>query len=155
MTERMLIALALGAVFLCALALARAWLRYRDRRVLARVRATLSPVADAQADDSPRLLYFTTQTCVVCRAQQEPAIERLREHIPDLQVDRHDAVVDRELAAEYGVLSVPTTAVFSRTGELVTINRGFTPAAVLFAQLEGREPSFDGGLPVLSEPVTS
>jgi thiol-disulfide isomerase/thioredoxin len=152
MTERLLIALALGAAFLGALALARAWLRYRDRRVMARVRAALPLVRDG-AEGAPRLLYFTTQTCVVCRAQQEPAIERLREHISDLRVDRRDAIADHALAAEYGVLSVPTTAVFSRAGELVTINRGFTPAAVLFAQLEGRELAFEGGLPVLSEPV--
>lgn len=155
MTERLLIALALGASFMLTLALARAWLRYRDRRVVARVRAGLAGRGgDAATGDVPRLIYFTTQSCVVCRVQQEPAIELLRQHVSDLVIERHDAVADRELASEYGVLSVPTTAVFDRAGALVTINRGFAPAAVLFAQIEGREPSFDGGLPTLSEPVT-
>lgn len=154
MTERLLIAVAIGASFMLALALARAWLRRRDRRVFARVRAaTGGAAAGDAAAGMPRLLYFTTQSCVVCRVQQEPAIALLREHVADLIVDRHDAVADRELASAYGVLSVPTTAVFDRAGQLVTINRGFAPAAALFAQIEGREPSFDGGMATLSEPV--
>jgi thiol-disulfide isomerase/thioredoxin len=153
MTERLLITLALGAGFVVALAVARVWLRRRDRRVIARVRAAVPAASAGTASGAPRLVYFTTQSCVICRAQQEPAIQRLREHLTDLHVERHDAVAEHELAGAYGVLSVPTTAVFNRAGELVTINRGFVPAAVLFAQLEGREPAFEGGLPALSEPV--
>ena len=42
---------------------------------------------------------------------------------------------------------------FDRAGQLVTINRGFAPAAVLFAQIEGREPAFDGGISMPDEPL--
>ena len=152
MTERLVVTFALVAGGMLALALARAALRYRDRRIVERLRAA---GAEHAPEDglAPRVVYFTTQTCVVCRVQQEPAIERLRSHIQDLHLERHDAVADGELASEYGVLSVPTTAVYDRAGRLVTINRGFVPAAVLFAQIEGREPAFEGGLSMTSEPV--
>ncbi|MDO9444773.1 MAG: thioredoxin family protein, partial [Dehalococcoidia bacterium] len=77
----------------------------------------------------------------------------LAERVPDLRIDRHDAVAATELAKEYGVLSVPTTAVYDRSGALVTINRGFTPAAVLLAQVEGRTPDLEGGAAMSSEVV--
>jgi thiol-disulfide isomerase/thioredoxin len=96
-------------------------------------------------------VYFTTKTCVVCKAQQEPALAALQRHAADVRVERHDAIEERELADEYGVLSVPTTAVYDRDGRLVTVNRGFTPAAVLLAQIEGREPRLEGGALMASE----
>jgi hypothetical protein len=147
MLERALLAGAAVLLIALAIASARRVLRWRDRRILARLRGAAVP------DARPRLVYFTTSTCVVCRVQQEPAIEALRTHMPELAIERHDAVAERALASEYGVLSVPTVAVYDRSGQLVTINRGFTPAAVLRSQIEGTEPVLDGGVAMSSEPL--
>ncbi|MEZ4501197.1 MAG: thioredoxin family protein [Dehalococcoidia bacterium] len=144
MVERALVAVALLALVFGGLVLARRWLAWRDRRLVARMNEA-QPAIEAEGGP-PRLVYFTTTTCVVCRLQQEPAIEALREHLPELVLERYDAIEARALASEYGVLSVPTTAVYDRTGALVTINRGFAPAAVLLGQIEGRDVATEGGV---------
>lgn len=166
MVERVLITGALLALLVALLVLGRRWYAARNERIERRVRAATSRPAggiesgsasDAPvvAQEAPRIVYFTTRTCVVCRAQQEPAMEALRRQVPDVRIDRHDAVVERQLADDFGVLSVPTTAVYDRNGQLVTINRGFAPAAVLYAQIEGREPAFEAGAEMASEPVST
>ena len=111
------------------------------------------PATDESATGIPRIVYFTTTSCVVCRAQQQPAIEELLDKLPELEIDKYDAVHERELADRYGVLSVPTTAVYDRDGELVSINRGFAPAAVLYAQATGAEVMLDGGQEMAAERV--
>jgi thiol-disulfide isomerase/thioredoxin len=149
MLERLVVAAALLALFFLAVALGRGWYARRNARIEARLRA--AGLADAPDSVTPRIVYFTTKTCVVCKAQQEPALAALQRHAADVRVERHDAIEERELADEYGVLSVPTTAVYDRDGRLVTVNRGFTPAAVLLAQIEGREPRLEGGALMASE----
>ena len=157
MLERLLITGALMALFVAAIALGRRWYAARNRRIESRMRAqSPAPVGGSDGDEepvtvAPRIVYFTTKTCVVCKAQQEPAMAVVVERVADVRIERHDAIESRELADEYGVLSVPTTAVYDRSGQLVTINRGFTPASVLYAQVEGREPSLDGGAVMSSE----
>ena len=148
MLERLVIAALVVVGLAAAVWLARFALRVRDRRVVARLRA--APV-DAQSSGAPRIVYFTTTSCVVCRLQQEPAIERLQAELPEIVIEQHDAVAERELADEYGILSVPTTAVYDRDGELVVINRGFAPVAQLYAQATGAEPVSDGGVAMAAE----
>ena len=148
MLERLLIAAAVLATVMLAIAAARRWYAWRNARIEAQLRE------EPTTADGPRIVYFTTQTCVVCKAQQEPAIAAVLERVGgSLRVERHDAVEDRALADRYGVLSVPTTAVYDGAGELVSVNRGFAPASLLLSQLQGEAPSFDGGWAMPSEPV--
>ncbi|MCA9856437.1 MAG: thioredoxin family protein [Dehalococcoidia bacterium] len=159
MLERLLIATVVLAIVLVAIAAGRRWYAWRNARIEDRLRAEARAVsADTASEDAPtapggpRIVYFTTKTCVVCKAQQEPAIAAVREHLGDgLRIERHDAVEERALADRYGVLTVPTTAVYDAGGELVTVNRGFAPAAVLLSQLRGEVPSFEGGALMSSE----
>lgn len=150
MLERLIIAAVVVAGVVLAISAIRVVLRFRDRRIIDRLR-------DASSDDSapgvPRIVYFTTTSCVVCRMQQEPAIERLQQELPEVVIEHHDAVAERELADEYGILSVPTTAVYDRDGELVTINRGFAPVAQLLAQATGAEHVAEGGQAMASERI--
>ena len=149
MLERLAVAaIALAAVML-AIAAGRAWYARRNARIEARLREA-APAATDQAS-LPRIVYFTTTTCVVCKAQQEPAIAAVLRHAGEVTVERHDAVAERELADEYGVLTVPTTAVYGGNGQLVAVNRGFAPAALLLAQVRGQEPVFEGGAVMSSE----
>lgn len=150
MLERLLIAAAVLAVVALAIAGGRAWYAWRNTRIEARLRD------EAPSGVGPRIVYFTTQTCVVCKAQQEPAIAAVLERMGTaLRIERHDAVAERAEADRYGVLSVPTTAVYDASGDLVTVNRGFAPAALLLSQLRGHAPSFEGGVAMSSEPVDS
>lgn len=149
MLERLIIAALVVAGLVIAIALVRFALRLRDQRVVARLRET----ATDNAPGVPRIVYFTTTSCVVCRLQQEPAIERLQTELPELVIEQHDAVAERELADQYGILSVPTTAVYDRDGELVVINRGFAPVAQLYAQATGSEHVAEGGHAMAAERV--
>lgn len=156
MTERVLIAITMVVAFTLIVWVGRRWYAWRNERIETRLRAAAHAAASSQgvaAPGAPRIVYFTTQTCVVCKAQQEPAIAALQARLDDLVLERHDAVQEAALAGEYGVLSVPTTAVYDRSGRLVTINRGFTPAAVLLAQVEGRDPELESGAMMSSESV--
>ena len=150
MLERLIIAAVVVAALVVALAMIRVALRLRDRRIVNRLR---EEPAGTTGPGVPRIVYFTTTSCVVCRMQQEPAIERLRQELPELVIEQHDAVAERELADQYGILSVPTTAVYDREGDLVTINRGFAPVAQLYAQATGAEQILEGGHAMASERV--
>lgn len=150
MTERALLAVALIVLTVVVIAAVRALLDRRDRRTVEHLRASHAVEGGPGA---PRVVYFTTTTCVICRAQQEPALAALATELPDLILERHDAIDERALAGDYGVITVPTTAVYDRDGQLVTINRGFTSAAVLHSQIEGTELMLEGGVAASSEPV--
>lgn len=154
MLERALIALALLVLFTGAIWLGRRWYERRNARIEERLRAS-TPTTDERkepsrtdnsspASNSPRIVYFTTRSCLVCKTQQEPAIERLIEEVPEVVVEQYDAVEESALAKEYGVLLVPTTAVYDRTGALVAVNRGFAPAVRLRAQVDGETRSRRG-----------
>ncbi len=151
MLERALVALALLGLLALLVAGARTWLRWRDVRLVER----LNPASTGAALEAvpPRVVYFTTTTCIVCKAQQEPALRALADRLPELVLERHDAIEDRALAKQFSVLSVPTTAVYDTSGALVAINRGFAPAAVLLGQIERRDVASEGGLAFEGEPV--
>lgn len=153
MLDRLLIVAAVLAATALAVWLVRIALAARDRRIVSRLQAPANAAPDGGREVAPLIVYFTTTSCVVCRHQQEPAIERLSEELPELVIERHDAVAETVLADEYGVLSVPTTAVYDRAGELVTINRGFAPVAQLYAQATGGEHVAEGGVAMASERV--
>lgn len=151
MLERLLIAAVVVAGVALAIAVTKMVLRARDRRIVDRLRNE-TPATQVETG-APRIVYFTTTSCVVCRMQQEPAMEYLKQELPEIVIEQHDAVAEAELADEYGVLSVPTTAVYDREGELVTINRGFTPVAQLYAQATGSDHIAEGGHAMAAERV--
>jgi thiol-disulfide isomerase/thioredoxin len=150
MTERLLIAGMIVLLIILILRFAQILLSWRDRRIVARLRDAAPSESPSGA---PRIVYFTTTSCIVCRLQQEPAMEQLRAALPEVRIEKHDAVAEPTLADDYGVLSVPTTAVYDRSGELVTINRGFAPVAQLYAQATGAEALAEGGVDMASERI--
>ena len=111
-----------GAVVLAAAGLEtfRAW---RARRLSAGVGGT----AAAQ----PYILYFTGDSCTVCKTHQEPALARLG----DVRIDKVDAVAERELADRFHVYTLPTTVVLAADGRAVHVNYGYAPAPKLQRQL--------------------
>ena len=155
MTERLVIAIVAACAIVLAIRLARTLLAAHDRRVLTRLQAEPTGTASTGANvpSTPRILYFTTETCVVCKRQQAPALAALRNRIPALRIEEPDAVRDSALASEFHIRSVPTPAVYSADGTLVAINRGFAPASMLLAQIEGRPPDHEGDVEMAAEAV--
>ena len=111
-----------GAVVLVAAGLEtfRAW---RARRQAAGAVAAPSP--------QPYILYFTGESCTVCKTHQEPALARL----DGVRIDRVDAVAERELAERFHVYTLPTTVVIGGDGNALHVNYGYAPARKLERQL--------------------
>ncbi|HEV8394311.1 MAG TPA: thioredoxin family protein [Vicinamibacterales bacterium] len=111
-----------GAVVLVAACLEL--FRARRARRLA-VSATASPAND------PYILYFTGDSCSVCRTHQEPALARLA----GIRIDKVDAVAERALADRFHVYTLPTTVVMAADGHALHVNYGYAPAPKLERQL--------------------
>ncbi|HEV2140079.1 MAG TPA: thioredoxin family protein, partial [Candidatus Dormibacteraeota bacterium] len=79
----------------------------------------------------PYILYFTGDSCTVCRTHQEPALARLG----DVRIDKVDAVEDRALADRFHVYTLPTTVVMASDGTALHVNYGYAPANKLERQL--------------------
>lgn len=111
-----------GAVVLAAagLEIFRAW---RARRQSAGARGV--------ASSQPYILYFTGDSCAICKTHQEPALARLGE----VRIDKVDAVAERELADRFHVYTLPTTVVIAPDGRAVHVNYGYAPAPKLQRQL--------------------
>ena len=81
--------------------------------------------------EEPYIIYFTGESCAVCRTHQEPALARLGE----VRIDKIDAVADRALADRFHVYTLPTTVVMASDGRALHVNYGYAPAPKLERQL--------------------
>ena len=81
--------------------------------------------------ENPYILYFTGDSCTVCRTHQEPALAKLG----GVRVDKVDAVAERSLADKFHVYTLPTTVVMAPDGHAVHVNYGYAPAPKLERQL--------------------
>ncbi len=81
--------------------------------------------------EEPYIIYFTGDSCTVCRTHQEPALARLG----DVRIDKVDAVADRALADRFHVYTLPTTVVMAPDGHALHVNYGYAPAPKLQRQL--------------------
>lgn len=111
-----------GAVVLAAAGLEL----HRSRRA-----RRLSAGATAAPSSDPYILYFTGDSCTVCRTHQEPALARLN----GVRIDKVDAVADRALSERFHVYTLPTTVVLAADGRALHVNYGYAPATKLERQL--------------------
>ena len=116
-------ALAVAAIVVAVVAGLETLRARRARRLAAG--ATTAPSSD------PYILYFTGESCTVCRTHQEPALARL----DGVRIDRVDAVEDRDLADRFHVYTLPTTVVMGADGQALHVNYGYAPATKLQRQL--------------------
>ena len=108
------------------------------RRQLGRVAAAaaIDPILRGLEPGRPAIVYFTTPTCMPCKTQQAPALDRLQAELNDLQIIRIDATQDCDAADRWGVLSVPTTFVIDGSGQPREVNHGVADTAKLKRQLQ-------------------
>jgi thiol-disulfide isomerase/thioredoxin len=115
--------------------LAAAWVeivRARRARSLALAATASGPGGQLPLNgEEPYIIYFTGDSCTVCRTHQEPALARLA----DVRIDKVDAVEERTLADRFHVYTLPTTVVIGADGTALHVNYGYAPAPKLERQL--------------------
>jgi hypothetical protein len=125
--DRVLI-LAAGAAMLVSLVLAA---RALAGRRTARARSLAGPdvwtALGAQPDGRPAVVLFTSPSCAECATQ--------RALLAGLRVIEVDAAARPQVAARFGVLTAPTTAVLDPDGAVKALNHGFAGLEKLAAQL--------------------
>jgi hypothetical protein len=86
------------------------------------------------------IIYFSSPTCIPCKAIQRPALDSVLEIMEGgLQVLEIDASERPELASRCGVLSAPTTYIIDPKGRIQYINHGVVRIEKLLAQLHNVE----------------
>ena len=114
-----------GIVVLAAACLEAFRSRRAGRRTIGAVDAVAAPASD------PYILYFTGDSCTVCRTHQEPALAKLGQ----VRIDKVDAIAERTLADRFHVYTLPTTVVMSPEGRALHVNYGYATAPKLERQL--------------------
>jgi thiol-disulfide isomerase/thioredoxin len=109
---------------------------FTNRLVLARA-ASKFKALQGFSPGTPAILYFTTSTCAPCKTIQRPAIQQVKQSLGEnVQIIEIDASERKDLADEWGVLSVPTTFILDENGQPRQINHGVARAEKLLAQLK-------------------
>ena len=125
MLERILIAVALIGVGVLVYRL----LLSAQRRLAAQVAG--------HGSGRPALLVFTSPTCAPCKLQQMPIVNRLMQRWADrLELRIIDVTRQPDVAARFGVWSLPTTIVLDPAGNVSAINQGVASEWKLGEQLE-------------------
>ena len=132
MIERLVVLLAIAAAIALVWSGVRLWRWFTLRRLRA-----ATPFAAIVPRGQPAVVAFSTPTCAECRTRQTPALNRLRSTLGDrVTITTLSALDHPDLAAQLGVLTVPTTVIVDRRGVVRTINAGYTDEARLATQLE-------------------
>lgn len=92
--------------------------------------------AGSEAAGQPTLLYFTGEYCATCKFQQSPVVELLAAKLGGaVTIKQIDVSTQPELASKYRVLTLPTTVVVNRRGQVAYINYGLADQTKLESQL--------------------
>lgn len=124
MIERLLLTILIAAVALGTYLLMQAWHKQRIGRV------------SAVANPLPLLLYFRGESCAACPTQSRFVEQVAQQFSSRLQIKTIDAEQEPEVAAAYGIFSLPTTIVMDTSGAVKHINYGLTYPQKLAQQLE-------------------
>ena len=132
MLERLLLSLVITLLAAAVLL----GLRFIHLRRASRLTAATATVAEASVDRRPTILYFRSDNCAPCLAQSHHLRQLERDMGDRLAVREIDAERESDLAARYGIFTLPTTLVTDGGGQVKHVNYGLAPIAKLARQLE-------------------
>lgn len=128
----MLLRLAIVLLFIVAGTAAFAGLR---RWHMGRITAVAAPNA------LPTLLYFASETCLVCPAQEQHVQMAMVDWNGRLSLQKINVDHEPDKATRYGILSLPTTILLDSSGSVQQINYGLTNAHKLRSQFKSLNES--------------
>lgn len=100
------------------------WIGWR-RRIVMRGGARDLWTSFGGAPAEVLVLAFTTPECLPCKTVQRPALEALeRQHPGRIVFSEVNALEAPDLARRFGILTVPSTVIIGRDGEVRAINHG-------------------------------
>jgi thioredoxin 1 len=127
---------ALLAVVLLVVVVWGTWQLYKVRHRV-RLQGSNAGASIQEGENSPVLLVFTAPGCSICKRKQHPAMEEVAQELGEaLSVSEIDVTSQPELAAQYGVMTVPSSVVIDTNGNVQAINHGFASAEKLRLQLQ-------------------
>ncbi len=129
MRERLLITLAILASVWAMLSLSR------------RLQAKAAKRASQQlggTSDKPRIVYFWSEGCHVCKNAQKRILEEvLAEYgVGRLELTTYNVDETPDIAKKWGVRTLPTTFLLDPAGTIRHINNGLAVSEILRKQLE-------------------
>ena len=84
--------------------------------------------------EKPVLLDFYAEWCGPCRMVL-PIVEKIAEERPDLAVGKVNVELERELASEFGIMSIPTLVVMKNGHEVKRVT-GARPEEQILEMLD-------------------
>ncbi|MBQ8746905.1 MAG: thioredoxin [Clostridia bacterium] len=90
--------------------------------------------AEVLASDKTVLLDFWASWCGPCR-MLSPTVDAIAEERPDIKVGKVNVDEQNELAAQFGIMSIPTLVVI-KNGQIVTQSAGVQPKESILAMLD-------------------
>jgi thiol-disulfide isomerase/thioredoxin len=139
MFERLILLAVLVVLLTLAVVATRRWAARRSRRL--RDSKATGPLWDslgATPDGRGTLVTFSSPSCAACHTAQVPAVYKVEEQLgaANVRVIKVDAASQHQVARAFGVLTVPSTVVLARSGNVVAVNHGFAPTGRLVEQLQ-------------------
>ena len=129
--ERVLVVLALAVLVTAGVFAVRAWNRRRQRTLVGQ---PLWRRLGVELDGRPTIVTFSTISCGACHQAQAPAVKAVADRVKVRHV-AVDAARQPHIARAFGVVTVPSTAILDRAGELKRVNHGFAATDKLLGQL--------------------
>lgn len=84
----------------------------------------------------PTIIYFWTEQCSQCSKIQKPVLHRLKSELLNFNFISVDALREKEITSTFNIKTVPSTIIFSPSGEALFINNGLRGEEELKNQIE-------------------
>jgi thioredoxin-like negative regulator of GroEL len=127
---------ALLAVALLVVVVWGLWQLYKARHRV-RLQGTGGGISIQEDKKGSVLLVFTAPDCSICKRKQLIAMEEVALELGEaLSVSEIDVASQPELAAQYAVVTVPSSVVIDTKGNVQAMNHGFASAEKLRLQLQ-------------------